>query len=76
MSQVMTIEEINSQFDSEWVLVSEPEVEENLLVKKGEVIWHGKDRSELDRKVQELSEPFNVAILYTGAAPKDAVIIL
>lgn len=76
MSQVMTIEEINSQFDSEWVLVSEPEVEENLLVKRGEVVWHGKDRSELDRKVEELPEPFNIAILYTGTAPKDRVFVL
>jgi hypothetical protein len=75
MSQVMTIEEINSQFESEWVLVSEPEVEDNLLVKRGEVVWHGKDRSELDRKVQELPEPFNIAILYTGTT-QDRVFIL
>ena len=76
MGQVMTIEEIKAQFESEWVLVSEPEVEENLLVKKGLVVWHGKDKDELDRRIGEMETPFNLAILYTGYTPKDAVIIL
>ncbi len=34
MGQVMTMEEIKAQFKDEWVVVREPEVKENLLVKK------------------------------------------
>lgn len=66
MNEVMTAEEIKSRFDSEWVLVGDPETEENLVVRRGTVLWHGKDREELNRKMEELSMPFSLAILYTG----------
>jgi hypothetical protein len=74
--RVMTIEEINESFDSEWVLVDRPEVDELLRVQRGTVLWHGKDEDELDRKVAELPKPLNIAIFYTGRVPEDAVIIL
>lgn len=76
MAQLMSIEEIKAQFDGEWILVEDPEVEENLLVKKGLVLWHGKDRDELNLKVRELPTPFNIAILYTGTTPDGVEIIL
>ncbi len=40
----MTISEIESEFDSEWVLVDEPETNEQLEVLKGKVLHHSKDR--------------------------------
>jgi hypothetical protein len=76
MSGLMSIEDIKAQFDDEWVLVGEPDVEENLQVKSGTVLWHGKDRDELHRKIEDLQSPFNIAVLYTGITPEDAVIIL
>ncbi len=72
----MSIAEIKAQFDGEWVLVGDPEVEDNLLVKQGQVLWHGKDRDELHLKVRSLQPPLNLAIIYAGTMPKDAVIIL
>jgi len=44
MERVMTIGEIESEFDSEWVLVDEPETNEQLEVLKGKVIHHSKNR--------------------------------
>jgi len=69
MGEIMTAEEINARFDSEWVLVADPETEENLTVTRGRVLWHGKDKTELYRKLDEF-DPRCAAILYTGAVSK------
>ncbi|HYO50380.1 MAG TPA: hypothetical protein VEW94_11075 [Chloroflexia bacterium] len=66
VGQIMSAEEINSTFESEWVLVGDPEVEENLVVKRGKVLWHGKDKEELYKKAAEAQTPFKLAVLYTG----------
>lgn len=75
MERIMTISEIESEFDSEWVLVDEPETNEQLEVLKGKVVHHSKDRDEVYRKAVTL-RPKRCAILYTGEIPKDAVIVL
>jgi len=75
MERVMTIGEIESEFDSEWVLVDEPETNEQLEVLKGKVLHHSKDRDEVYRKAVSL-HPKRCAIVYTGEIPKDAVIVL
>jgi hypothetical protein len=75
MSEVTSIEKIKADFDSEWVLIENPETTETLEVKGGTVLWHSKDRDELYRKALEL-KPKHSAILYLGAMPKDTEIIL
>jgi len=75
MERVMTISEIESEFDSEWVLVDEPETNEQLEVLKGKVLHHSKDRDEVYRKAVTL-RPKRSAILYTGRIPEDAVVVL
>ncbi len=75
MERVMTISEIESEFDSEWVLVDEPETNEQLEVLKGKVIHHSKDRDEVYRKAVSL-RPKRSAILYTGRIPEGTVVVL
>ena len=75
MERVMTIGEIESEFDSEWVLVDEPETNEQLEVLKGKVIHHSKDRDEVYRKAVSL-RPKRSAILYTGRIPEGTVVVL
>ena len=75
MSEVMLLEEIESQFPSEWVLLGDPETTGSLQVKGGAVLWHSKDRDEVYRKARDL-RPKRFAILYTGTIPKDAAIVL
>ncbi len=74
MSEVMTVTEIHSQFESEWVLVEDPETTDSLAVKAGKVLWHSKDREEVYRKAIEL-RPKRCAFLYTGKMPKDTAIV-
>ena len=75
MSEVLTMAEIQSQFDSEWVLVGDPNTDESLQVHSGNVIYHSKDRDEVYRKAIEL-RPKRFAMLYTGTLPKDTAIVL
>jgi hypothetical protein len=75
MERVMTISEIESEFDSEWVLVDEPETNEQLQVLKGKVLHHSKDRDEVYRKAVTL-RPKRSAILYTGSIPEGTVVVL
>jgi hypothetical protein len=75
MSEVMSLVEIGSRFDSEWVLLEDPETDENLEVKGGKVLWHSKDRDDVYRKAKEL-RPKHSAILYTGSIPKEMVVVI
>ena len=40
----MTIEEIETQFDGEWVLLGDPEVEDSVGIIRGLVLCHHADR--------------------------------
>lgn len=76
MSQVLTIAEIEAEYDSEWVLVGDPHThEETLEVLDGAVLCHSKDRDEVYRKAVEL-RPRRFAMLYTGKIPEDTAIVL
>ena len=73
--QEMTIGEIESSFDSEWVLVGDPATDEAFNVLRGEVLHHSKDRDEVYRRGLEL-RPKRMAILYLGRPPEGTVIVL
>ncbi len=75
MEKEMTMAEIENQFDSEWVLVEEPQTNEDLEVVKGKVLHHSKDRDEVYRKAVSL-RPKRSAILYTGEIPEDTAVVL
>ncbi len=75
MDDVLTIAEIKAQFMSEWILVADPQTNDDLEVQSGKVCWHSKDRDEVYRKAVEL-HPKRFAVLYTGKMPKDTAVIL
>lgn len=75
MEQQMTIEQIETQFKSEWVLVEDPQTNAGLEVLSGQVRHHSKDRDEVYRKAIALKLP-RAAILYTGEIPEDTAVIL
>jgi len=75
MSEILSLSEIEVRFQSEWVLLEDPETTESLEVRGGRVLWHSKDRDEVYRKAREL-RPRHSAILYTGKLPKDVVVVL
>jgi len=69
MNEIMSLAEIEAWFESEWVLLENPQTTESLEVKSGKVLWHSKDRDEVDRKALEL-RPKHSAISYTWTLPE------
>ena len=75
MREILSFAEIKERFDSEWVLVGDPETGDDFNVKRGIVLWHSKDRDEVYRKAREI-QPSHSAILYTGQLPDNAALVL
>ena len=48
MPQEMTIEEIEAQFDGQWILIADPETDQYNRVIRGTVVFHSFDRDEMD----------------------------
>src|SRR5690348_5347106 len=62
--EILTVEEIEDRYPSEWVLIEDPEVNQQFDVIRGKVIWHSPDRDAVDRKAIEL-RPRSSATIYT-----------
>ncbi|MBI2917358.1 MAG: hypothetical protein HYY01_05115 [Chloroflexi bacterium] len=75
MDEVMTIEDIRTRFDSEWVLIEDPETDDELQILGGKVLHHSKDRDEVYRKGVAL-RPHRSAVVYTGEIPDDTAVVL
>ncbi len=75
MARALTIAEVDSQFDAEWVLIGDPETDESLELQAGQVLYHSKDRDEVYRKAVQL-RPKRFAMHYTGKMPENTAIVL
>ena len=75
MEHEMTVQEIETQFDDEWVLIADPETDDHLHVIKGKVICHSKDRDEVYREAVAL-RPARCAVLFTGQIPENTAVVL
>ena len=71
----MTIQEIETGFEDEWVLVADPETNDALEVIRGNVVCHSRDRDEVYRRAVALRLKHS-AILYTGKMPEGTAIVL
>ena len=75
VGEFMTKEEIYAQFDSEWVVLKDPVIE-NYEVKGGILVSHGKDRDAVYDKMSEIPIPRCIATMYTGKIPKGTVVVI
>jgi hypothetical protein len=75
MDEILTIAEIESQFESEWVLVDQPQTNDRLEVQGGKVLYHSKDRDEVYLKATEL-RPKRFAVFFTGSIPDGWEVVL
>jgi len=71
----MTLQEMEREFVSEWILVGNPQTNESLEVVQGTVLCHSRDREEVYRAAVNL-RPKRSAIVYTGQMPPDTTIVL
>ena len=75
MNDVLTIDEIEARFPSEWVLIGDPQTDESQHLLAGRILFHSTDRDEVDRKLLEL-RPTRFAFRYLGSPPEDMALIL
>jgi len=54
MAEILTFAEIMARYDSEWVLLEDPELTPELEIVRGKVIGHSKDRDEVSRTALKL----------------------
>ncbi len=75
MNSVLTIEEIETRFAPEWVLIGEPQTDDLQRLLGGVVLFHSPDRDEVYRKAQELRLD-RIAVRYLGTWPDDMALVL
>ena len=75
MSPIMTFEEMQQNYDGEWVLIAYSETDENLQVIKGEVLAHSANKEEIYQALESAQDK-PLAIEYMGQVPEDIAFIL
>ena len=75
MNEVLSVADIKARYESEWVLLEDPQLNEQLDVLSGRVLCHSKDRDEVYQKAVEL-RPKHSAVLYTGTIPQGTAVVL
>jgi hypothetical protein len=67
------MEEIKARYAPDWVVIAEPQTNDQLEVLRGKVVFHGPDPDELLRKARE-SKLDRIAIRYLGEYPEHMVL--
>ncbi|HSF74505.1 MAG TPA: hypothetical protein VLA84_11975 [Microcoleus sp.] len=75
IGKILSLEEIFSLYPDEWVLIVNPELDEELNVIRGEVLAHATERDEIYSKLS-LRNGKSVAIEYTGSIPDNIAVML
>ena len=74
MEKIMTFEEMIEKFKEEWLLIEYDELDEELTVKRGKVLFHSPNKSEVYKKLMEIQGK-NIAIEYAGDVPKELTVL-
>ncbi|MEG3930795.1 hypothetical protein QT990_05975 [Microcoleus sp. T3_B1] len=75
IDKILSLEEIFSLYPDEWVLIVNPELDEELNVIRGQVLAHATERDEIYSKLS-LRNGKSVAIEYTGSIPDNIAVML
>jgi hypothetical protein len=75
MNNLLTIEQIEARYPSEWVLIGDPHTDEHQRLLAGTVLYHSPDRDKVDRKLLEL-RPARFAFRYLGTLPENLALVL
>jgi hypothetical protein len=75
MDEILTVEQIEARFAPDWVLIGEPQTDEDLSLRAGKVLFHSPDRDEVYRVAREL-RPGRFAVRYLGTWPENIALVL
>lgn len=74
-SNMMTMSNIEEQFDNEWILLADPIIDERRQVAGGNLLFHSKNRDEVYQAALRF-RPEHAAFLYIGPMPDNIAINL
>ena len=75
MAEFLSIAEINERFESEWILLEDPETTPMLEVTGGKLLCHSRDRDEVYRSAKRLRPKYS-AIIYTGSSIPEGTAVM
>ncbi|MFI5454165.1 MAG: hypothetical protein ACHRXM_01820 [Isosphaerales bacterium] len=75
MDEMLTMKEIEARYAPDWVLIAEPEVDDQLEVLRGKVVFHSPDHDAIYHKAIELKLN-RIAVRYLGEYPEHMVLWL
>ena len=73
--EVLSLAEIQARYAPEWVLIGDPQVDQNQQLQAGRVLFHCSDGDEVCRKAMEFP-PGRYALRFLGEQPEDMVLTL
>ncbi len=75
MNEILTIQEIGDRFAPDWVLIADPQTDDQHRLIAGKVVYHGPDRDAVYRKATELHLD-RIAVRFLGNWPDDMALVL
>jgi hypothetical protein len=75
MGPVLSVAEMRTRYNGEWILVGDPQTDSTLGVQAGKVLSHSADRDEVYRQAAAL-RPARFAVLCFAVPPADTAIVL
>ena len=75
MDEMLKVEEIEARFAPDWVLIGEPQTDDQQRLLAGKVLYRSPDRDEVYRMARELRLD-RIAVRYLGTWPEDMALVL
>jgi hypothetical protein len=75
MGETLTIQEIEARYAPHWVLIGEPETDDQQHLLGGRVLYCSPDREEIYRKATEMQLD-RIAVRFLGTWPDDLALVL
>lgn len=75
MGEVLTMTDIEARYDGEWVLLLDPELDQQGRIVRAVVGYHSPDRDDVYRADIRIG-PAHAAYHFAGSTPTDAAIVL
>lgn len=73
--EILTIAEIRDRYPCEWVLIAEPESDDQWNTLRGKILAHSPEREEIDKALSAFKHNQSISIEYTGPIPSDYAVI-
>ena len=75
MAETLTLEEMAQRYDGEWLMIAYTELDDNMIVVRGEVLAHSKSQGDVYDALP-IAKGRAVAFEYVGNVPEGFVVMV